>query len=103
MATVRGNLTAWDSFYKTGRWQRLRRLQLRQYPLSAVPSRRRTWWITSPAPGRLECLRLPASLRACASRATSRRSDRSSCAATVPTSGSTACRPTPNHPFNRAR
>jgi 5-methylcytosine-specific restriction endonuclease McrA len=33
MATVRGNPTAWDSFYKTARWQRLRKLQLRQRPL----------------------------------------------------------------------
>ena len=33
MATIRGNLTAWDNFYKTSRWQRLRRLQLQRHPL----------------------------------------------------------------------
>jgi 5-methylcytosine-specific restriction endonuclease McrA len=27
------NLTEWDFFYKTGRWQRLRRMQLRRHPL----------------------------------------------------------------------
>jgi 5-methylcytosine-specific restriction enzyme A len=33
MATVRGNPTAWDAFYSTARWRRLRRMQLRQHPL----------------------------------------------------------------------
>jgi 5-methylcytosine-specific restriction endonuclease McrA len=33
MATVRGAPTPWDAFYKTGRWQRLRRLQLQRRPL----------------------------------------------------------------------
>jgi len=33
MATVRGNLTEWDFFYKTGLWQRLRKLQLQRHPL----------------------------------------------------------------------
>jgi len=30
---VRGNLTEWDFFYKTGLWQRLRKLQLQRHPL----------------------------------------------------------------------
>jgi 5-methylcytosine-specific restriction protein A len=33
MATVRGNLTEWDRFYKTARWQRLRGMQLRRHLL----------------------------------------------------------------------
>jgi 5-methylcytosine-specific restriction endonuclease McrA len=33
MATVRGNLTEWDFFYKTGLWQRLRELQLQRHRL----------------------------------------------------------------------
>ncbi|HEY2531223.1 MAG TPA: HNH endonuclease [Xanthobacteraceae bacterium] len=33
MATVRGKPVEWAAFYKTSRWQRLRRLQLRQEPL----------------------------------------------------------------------
>ena len=32
MAT-RGSPVAWDSFYKTARWKRLRKLQLTQHPL----------------------------------------------------------------------
>jgi hypothetical protein len=31
MATLRDNPVAWADFYKTSRWQRLRRLQLRQH------------------------------------------------------------------------
>jgi hypothetical protein len=30
MVTVRGNPVAWADFYKTARWKRLRRLQLRE-------------------------------------------------------------------------
>src|SRR5215813_13436138 len=30
MATVRGNPVAWENFYKTARWRRLRKLQLIQ-------------------------------------------------------------------------
>ena len=30
---VRGNLTEWGFFYKTGLWQRLRKLQLQRHPL----------------------------------------------------------------------
>jgi 5-methylcytosine-specific restriction endonuclease McrA len=33
MAIVRGSPVAWADFYKTSRWQRLRRLQLREHPL----------------------------------------------------------------------
>jgi 5-methylcytosine-specific restriction endonuclease McrA len=33
MATVRGNPVAWENFYKTARWQRLRKFQLMQHPL----------------------------------------------------------------------
>jgi 5-methylcytosine-specific restriction endonuclease McrA len=33
MATIYGNPTEWDRFYKTGRWQRLRATQLRRHPL----------------------------------------------------------------------
>jgi 5-methylcytosine-specific restriction endonuclease McrA len=33
MATVRGNPVAWADFYKTARWQRLRKLQLARHPL----------------------------------------------------------------------
>ena len=33
MATVRDNLTEWNSFYKTRRWQRRRKHQLRVHPL----------------------------------------------------------------------
>jgi hypothetical protein len=33
MATIRGNPVAWDDFYKTARWQRLRKFQLIQHPL----------------------------------------------------------------------
>ena len=33
MATVRGRQSAWDSFYRTSRWQRLRGHQLRVHPL----------------------------------------------------------------------
>ena len=33
MATIRGNQVAWQSFYTTARWQRLRKFQLLQQPL----------------------------------------------------------------------
>ena len=33
MATVRGRQSAWDSFYRTSRWQRLRGHQLRVHPV----------------------------------------------------------------------
>jgi hypothetical protein len=33
MATVRGNPVAWENFYKTARWRRLRKFQLIQHPL----------------------------------------------------------------------
>jgi 5-methylcytosine-specific restriction endonuclease McrA len=33
MATIRSNQVEWGGFYKTARWRRLRRLQLRQHPL----------------------------------------------------------------------
>src|SRR5215467_12509023 len=33
MATVRGNPVAWQSFYTTARWRRLRKFQLMQHPL----------------------------------------------------------------------
>ena len=33
MATVRGNPVAWENFYKTARWRRLRKFQLMQHPL----------------------------------------------------------------------
>jgi len=33
MATVRGNPVAWENFYKTARWQRLRKHQLKAEPL----------------------------------------------------------------------
>src|SRR5215831_2105268 len=33
MATVRGNPVAWQNFYKTARWRRLREFQLAQHPL----------------------------------------------------------------------
>jgi 5-methylcytosine-specific restriction endonuclease McrA len=35
MAIPRGTPVAWAGFYKTARWQRLRRLQLREHPLCA--------------------------------------------------------------------
>ena len=31
--TIRGNPVAWDGFYKTARWQRLRKFQLMEHPL----------------------------------------------------------------------
>jgi 5-methylcytosine-specific restriction endonuclease McrA len=33
MATIRGNPVAWENFYKTARWRRLRKFQLMQHPL----------------------------------------------------------------------
>ena len=33
MATARGNPVAWENFYKTARWRRLRKFQLAQHPL----------------------------------------------------------------------
>jgi len=33
MATLRGNPVAWQSFYTTARWRRLRKFQLMQHPL----------------------------------------------------------------------
>src|SRR5215472_18795187 len=33
MATVRGSPVAWQSFYTTARWRRLRKLQLIEHPL----------------------------------------------------------------------
>lgn len=33
MAIVRGNPVAWIGFYKTARWQKLRRAQLQEHPL----------------------------------------------------------------------
>jgi hypothetical protein len=33
MATIRGNPVAWQSFYTTARWRRLRKFQLMQHPL----------------------------------------------------------------------
>jgi 5-methylcytosine-specific restriction endonuclease McrA len=30
---IRGNPVAWESFYKTARWRRLRKFQLMQHPL----------------------------------------------------------------------
>jgi 5-methylcytosine-specific restriction endonuclease McrA len=33
MTSVRGNPVAWESFYKTARWRRLREFQLAQHPL----------------------------------------------------------------------
>ena len=33
MRTIRGNPVEWADFYKTARWRRLRKLQLRRHPL----------------------------------------------------------------------
>jgi 5-methylcytosine-specific restriction endonuclease McrA len=33
MTIIRGSPVAWNDFYKTARWQRLRKLQLIQHPL----------------------------------------------------------------------
>jgi hypothetical protein len=87
MATARGNPVEWDHFYKTARWQRLLRLRLRQHPLVRVlPGARyrhggERGWITS---HHIRATGTPSSLVSCrayASRATSRRRGRSSCAA----------------------
>jgi 5-methylcytosine-specific restriction endonuclease McrA len=63
MATVRGNLTEWDSFYKTRRWQQLRKLQLQRHPLCKFCLERKhshgseRGGSRHPAPGRLERFR----------------------------------------------
>jgi hypothetical protein len=97
MVIVRGAPTPWNDWYGTARWQRLRRLQLRQQPLfkfclergivtaansvDHVTPHRGNWnaFVT----GELQSLCEPS---------TTRRSDRSSSAATAPTSGSMAFR-----------
>jgi hypothetical protein len=84
---------AWADFYKTARWQRLRKLQLTRHPLCKFCLERGI--VTAANVGRTGGTgphSASASCRACTSRATSRRSGRSSCAATAATSVSTAGR-----------
>jgi 5-methylcytosine-specific restriction endonuclease McrA len=98
MATVRGNPIAWENFYKTARWRRLRKFQLMQHPLCKFCLER---GIVTPAnvidhvvPHKGDWTKFVngKNYRACTSRAIGRRSGRSSCAVIAATSVSTAFR-----------